>query len=100
MACPRCGFLVGADDKPCPRCSGRVLNFDKDAQNKKNTQSLIDELAHAVKPMEKRGKYVEIPREEDKPREGIKPLHGILFFFLVGVPSIIALAWVLTHAHG
>lgn len=39
-------------------------------------------------------------KQEQAPRFKFQPWHGILFFCLVGLPSIAYVIWILTHAHG
>jgi len=39
-------------------------------------------------------------KDVEKPRFKVQPWHGILFFLLVGVPSIAYVIWIFTHAHG
>jgi hypothetical protein len=39
-------------------------------------------------------------KQEQASRVQFRPWHGILFFLLVGLPSIAYVIWILTHAHG
>lgn len=84
MICPDCGLSVTGGDDRCPRCSARIKSW-----------SLMSDTASPLRA----GSVDDPVREDaiDKPPAGIRPLHGILIFLLVGIPSMISLVWFLLH---
>jgi hypothetical protein len=86
MVCPDCGFAVTGSDESCPRCRARIKTWSLTAHAAPEPIRPIDDPA--------------FDDSADPPRLRIRPLHGILFFLLVGVPSMLSLVWLFLHNSG
>jgi uncharacterized Zn finger protein (UPF0148 family) len=99
MTCDECGYVLPNGETECPRCKKKDRKrIELSAEPaSRDLEWTVRSLAARVPPPAKVSDHAKLA---DGPKERIRPMHGILFFLLVGIPSIIVLCWVLMHPHG
>ena len=111
MVCFECGLLLEGGEDYCPRCNARArckridISLDLSSKTIQSFDAASRRTQSSMPVSSPR-----MPREAgDRPYrpdsvmasgERIRPVYGILFFVIIGIPSLISLVWMLTHNNG